>query len=129
MTKKIPVLLTLIFLTGIAYSQDITLTGKLTDKSDNSPVAGTNVILKADKDSTGAIKNAVTNAKGEFHFDGLLPVSYTLRTSNGNYENISQKITLLASNKTPITIPLTRRAATLDEVVVTAKAPAVKMEG
>ncbi|MGG9972805.1 outer membrane beta-barrel protein [Ferruginibacter sp. SUN002] len=128
MIKKISLFLLLNCFVSLVFAQDITLTGKLIDNTDKTPVVGSSIRLKSNNDS-GVVKTVITDSKGEFTFTGLNPTSYTLTTSNLNYENISQKIVLQASNKQPIVIPVTRLAATLEAVTVVGKVAPVKQKG
>ncbi len=128
MIKKIITLFIATLITGLTFSQNITFTGKLIDQTNNAPVVGTTVILSPNADS-GTIQTRATNSKGEFEFTGLYPISYTLRTSDLNYETISQKVILQASNKQPVVIAVTRLTSTLEEVTVVAKTPPMKQKG
>ncbi len=127
MTKRLLVLLILSLTAGIAYSQDIVLKGKLADKADKTPVAGATIILTAQKDSLFR-KTVVTDATGNFQFSGLTGGSYIITTSSLSHENISQKISLQASNKEPIVFSVTKQSTTLADVVVTAKVAPVKQK-
>lgn len=129
MIKKLFTFLLTVCLTGAAFSQDIVLTGRLIDNADNTPVAGSTITLTPNNDSIGTVQTRVTGTNGEFEISGLYPTAYTLTTSNLNYQNISQKIALQASNKQPIVIPVTRLASTLEEVTIVGKTPPVKQKG
>ncbi|MES2431164.1 MAG: outer membrane beta-barrel protein [Bacteroidota bacterium] len=128
MTNRILALLILTLSANLIYAQDIILSGKLIDKTDDAPVIGSTITLRSNGDS-GIIKTASTNNDGEFRFSGLYPAAYTLTTSNLNYENISQRINLQASNKDLIVIPVTRLSAILEEVTVVGKTAPVKQKG
>ena len=64
----------------IAKSQSITLKGKLSEKSDNSPIAGATVRLVSQRDST-QIKQIITDKMGNFAFNNLNASSYMFRIS------------------------------------------------
>lgn len=112
---------------GIAKSQDITLTGRLTDKIDNTPLSGATVLLTSQQDTANK-QSAISDARGNFQFNSLSANAYTLTISNIGYESISQRIALQASNKEPIVFSISRQAATLGEVVVKSVAPPVKQK-
>jgi hypothetical protein len=111
-----------------ASSQEIILKGKLNDKSDNKPLVGATVRLVLQKDSL-QVKSVVTDSKGAFKFNNLLPQAYILKTSSIGYENIAQPITLQASNKEPLVFNMVKKSTTLTEVVVTSKTAPVKQKG
>lgn len=129
MIKKTITLFTATLITGLAFSQNITFKGKLIDETDNTPVVGTTVILSPNTKDSGTIQTKATNTKGEFEFNGLYPMSYTLKTSDINYESISQRIVLQASNKQPVVIPVTRVTSTMEGVTIVAKTPPMKQKG
>lgn len=110
-----------------AKSQDITLSGILTDKTDQSAVAGATIKLLLPSD-VAFTKSVATDITGKFKFTELLPGSYVITISSIGYESISQKITLQSSNKTPITFFVSKAESTLADVVVVAKAPPVKQK-
>lgn len=127
MAKKLLVLLILSLTAGFVYSQDIVLTGKLQDKTTQKPVQGVAIHLTNPKDSTFS-RNVITDASGNFRFSGLVAGSYVMTTSSTNYENVSQRIGLQASNKEPIVISVANQVTTLGDVTVTAKAPPVRQK-
>ncbi len=127
MIKRLPALLLFMLATAFAYSQDITLKGRLTDKADNTPIAGASISLVSQRDTANK-RLVVTDARGNFQFNGLNASAYTLTASNIGYEGISQRVALQASNKEPITFTLNKLAATLGEVVVKSQAPPVRQK-
>lgn len=128
MTKRLSALFLFLLATGFAYSQDITLKGRLTDKADKSPISGATISLVSQKDTSNK-RLVVTDAKGNFQFNGLNASAYTLTASNIGYEGISQRVALQASNKEPINFTLGKLAETLGEVVVKSQAPPVRQKG
>ena len=117
----------LILFTGIAAAQNITLKGKLTDKTDKSALSGATVNLSSQRDSA-LKKTAVSDSKGNFVFNALNPGSYILRTSFSGYEKIEQRINVQASNLVPIVIPIAKLATELQGVTVVSKAATVRMK-
>ncbi|UEG48519.1 outer membrane beta-barrel protein [Ferruginibacter lapsinanis] len=108
-------------------AQDISLSGVLTDKSDESAIVGATIKLSSASDQAFT-KSVATNATGNFQFGNLSVGSYVITISSVGYETISQKINLQASNKIPIPFFLTKAENTLADVVVTAKTPPVKQK-
>jgi Outer membrane protein beta-barrel family/CarboxypepD_reg-like domain len=126
--KRVLMFLVLGLMSIGTYSQNITLKGRLTDKTDKAPIQGATVKLVLQKDSTQS-KLLVTDSKGNFQFDELNTNTYIIKISNSRYEKMEQKITLLASNKEPIAFSLLKVATDLEGVTVVAKAPPVKQKG
>lgn len=116
----------LISITG--YSQNVTLKGKVTDKTDKTPIAGATVTLIAQKDSS-QVGLKVTDSKGNFQFSDLAPATYTVKISFSGYEKIEQKIALQASNKDAIPFNISKIATDLAGVTIISKAPPVKQKG
>jgi hypothetical protein len=127
MIKPIFVAFIFVLTAIVAKSQDIVLSGTLTDKNDKSIIAGATVKLIQPKVASFS-KSVVTDAEGKFKFHDLNPDIYIVKISSVGYESISQKINLQASNKTAIPFTLTKFVGTLEDVTVTAKAPPVKQK-
>lgn len=127
MTRQALFLMFFVLSAGLANSQTIVLKGKLSDKADNSPIAGATIRLSSQKDST-ASKQAVTDKSGNFSFGNLNAGGYTVFVDASGYEKIQQKINLQASNNTPIPFTVAKSATSLNEVVVTAKTPPVRQK-
>jgi hypothetical protein len=122
----------IIFCAGLlattTYGQNITLKGKIADKSDKTAIAGATVTLLLQKDSSQvAIK--VSDSKGNFQFNGLVPAVYLVKISYSGYEKIQQKIALQASNATTIPFNIARIATDLTGITVISKPPPVKQKG
>jgi hypothetical protein len=126
--KYVLVLLLTGFLCADSYGQDITLKGKVADKTDKSPIVGATVALVLQKDSTQTILR-VTDNKGNFQFSNLLTEAYIVKISYSGYEKIEQKVALQASNKEAITFSISKIATDLAGVVIIATAPPVKQKG
>ena len=112
---------------GIVSGQNITLKGKLTDKTDKSALVGATVSLSSQRDSTQK-KTRVSDNKGNFEFTTLNPGSYILRVSNSGYERIEQRINVQASNLVPILIPIAKLPTELQGVTVISKAATVRQK-
>lgn len=128
MIRIVCMLLIFSLMAGGAISQDITLTGRFTDKDTKVGIGGATITLTSVKPPV-SVKNVVTDSKGNFLFNGLTTDMYVLTTSYSGYEKISQKINLQASNKVPLVFSVGKLSTTLGEVIVTAKAPPVKVKG
>lgn len=110
------------------WGQNITLQGKITDKTDKTAIAGATVTLILQKDSTKKILK-VSDNKGNFQFGNLLADAYLLRISFTGYEKIEQKIALQASNKDAIPFAISKIATELTGVTVVTKAQPVRQKG
>jgi len=124
------VLLTLFFSlsTVIAKSQNITLTGKVYDKNDQSPVVAATVKLVSVRDSA-QVKLVVTDKSGKFVFNNLNTGGYRLLISFSGYEKIEQRINLQASNITPLNFSISKVVTSLSDVTVVAKAAPARQKG
>ena len=78
-------------LSSTAHSQSIK--GKLTDPSDNKPLAGATLTLSPVKDSA-AIQKTVSDKNGAFQFQALSPDSFILRVSFIGFEEYKQVIAI-----------------------------------
>ncbi len=124
------VLLVLIFSLGavIAKSQDITLKGKVADKTDNSAIVGATVKLVSGRDSS-QVKLVVTDKSGNFSFNNLNTGGYRLFITFSGYEKIEQRVNLQASNITPLSFSIAKVATQLGDVTVVAKAAPARQKG
>lgn len=101
------------------YSR-VTLSGKITDGSNGSPLPGASVFC--DRLKTGAN----TDKNGEFHI--TLPAgSHSLRISFIGYDELIRKVQLFSNGHISLTIY--PESIKLDEVVVTAERPDINISG
>ena len=112
----------------IAKSQDISLKGKVADKTDNAAIVGATVKLVSVRDST-RVKLVVTDKSGNFVFNNLNVSGYRLYISFTGYEKVEQRINLQASNLTPLSFSLAKVTTDLSDVTVVAKAAAARQKG
>ena len=86
------VLLVLIFSLGVvaAKSQDISLKGKVADKTDKSADVGATIKLVSLRDSSQA-KLVVTDKNGNFVFNNLNASGYKLYISFSGYEKLNKE--------------------------------------
>ncbi|MEO6541658.1 MAG: carboxypeptidase regulatory-like domain-containing protein, partial [Ferruginibacter sp.] len=110
-----------------ARSQDIRLKGKLTDKTDNSPIAGATIKLTSQRDST-KIRQVTSDQSGNFEIGSLNASMYVLRITYSGYEIIEQRINIQASNATPLSFPIAKVATDLGEVTIVSKAAPVRQK-
>jgi len=124
------VLLAFIFSLGaiIAKGQDISLKGKVADKTDNSAVVGATIKLVSVRDSSQT-KLVVTDKSGNFTFNNLNTGGYRLYISFTGYEKIEQRVNLQASNTTPLSFSIAKVATDLGDVTVVAKAAPARQKG
>ena len=127
MLRTVLFFLVFTFSAGFANSQAITLKGKLADKADNSPITGATITLTSQRDSS-KVKQTVTDKTGNFSFSGLNASGYILYIDGSGYEKIQQRVSLQASNNTPITFTVTKAAIDLTGVTVVAKAAPVRQK-
>ncbi|WOD43162.1 SusC/RagA family TonB-linked outer membrane protein [Hwangdonia lutea] len=104
------IFLLVMVLTQIGIAQTVTITGKVTSKSDGQPLPGASVLLK------GESQGSVTN------FDG----NYSIEVNNPNGKELVfsyigfKTLTVSLNDSNIINIALEEDATSLDEVVVTA---------
>ncbi|MFZ1304380.1 MAG: carboxypeptidase regulatory-like domain-containing protein, partial [Ferruginibacter sp.] len=124
------VLLVLFFSLGavIAKSQDISLKGKVADKTDKSAIVGATVKLVSVRDSS-QVKLVVTDKAGNFAFNNLNTGGYRVYITFTGYEKIEQRVNLQASNITPLSFNIGKIATDLGDVTVVAKAAPARQKG
>lgn len=126
MIKNALILLVLTVSTVLADAQ-ITLKGKISDKTDKSAVTGATVKLVPKKDPAKS-RMVVSDKDGNFAFNNLSAELYTLTITFSGYEKIEQAINIQASNAKPIPFIIAKTATELTGVTVVAKAPPVRMK-
>ena len=126
--KKISSFALLMIVFNYANSQNITLKGIVTDKSEKSAITGATVTLINQNDT--ALKTfKLTDANGNFQFNKLSTNAYVVKISYSGYEKLEQKINLQASNKVAISFAIAKIATDLTGVVIVAKAQPVSQKG
>src|SRR5690606_27206806 len=108
-------ILLFVFTAAIAQAQNPgTLVGKLTDKDfNNDPLPFANVLIK------GTIKGTTSNFDGLYSIENIERGTYTIVCSFVGYETQEIEASIEAGKITEINVPLSARAASLDEVVIT----------
>ena len=112
----------------VAKSQNISLKGKVADKTDNTPITGATVKLVSLRDSS-QVKLVVTDKTGNFVFNNLNASGYKVYISHSGFGKIEQRINLQASNKDAIAFNLGKVAIDLSDVTVVAKAAPARQKG
>ena len=106
MTTKILSFLLLLF-TSIAFSQNVTINGTVTDQATGQPLPGVNILVK------GTSTGASTDFDGNFTISNV-PINGTLVFTYLGYKELEYVVT----NGNSINIALIEDAQSLDEVVV-----------
>jgi TonB-linked SusC/RagA family outer membrane protein len=99
---------------GMAFGQQGTVEGTVTDAKTGETVPGVNVVLEEVQ------QGAATGANGEFRIADVEPGSYTLQASFVGYSPYEQTINVSAGEVTEVSVELSPQAVQLDEVAVTA---------
>jgi TonB-linked SusC/RagA family outer membrane protein len=108
--KRLMLLITVIFFGFSVVQAQTTISGKVTDKKDGTPLSGVTVSVKGNKISTQ------TNSLGQYQLSGV-PANSTLVFSIVGYKNIESK-----ASGSSLDIGLDEEVKQLSEVVVTANA-------
>ena len=106
-SKSILALLAVCFASAHMYSQNMTVSGKVTDKITGESLFGVNIILK------GSIRGASSDLNGTFSMDNISP-NDVLMFSYLGYVDTEVKI----GNKNQINIALSPSVDELDELVI-----------
>jgi len=112
--QKFKLVLIALFLcfTQLANAQKSTLVGKISIKSDNTSLPGTNIYFM------GTTLGTVSNNNGEFQIKNITPGNYKLVVSFSGYKRIIKEITL-KKGKTSMDFQLVPTSKSLGQVVVT----------
>jgi outer membrane receptor protein involved in Fe transport len=124
--KRILLLTAALFsMLALVHAQDAaSLTGKITDEKDNSPLIGANIVI------TGTSKGAAADIEGIYSIPNIKPGVYTLEVTYIGYKKtILTAIKLKAGEKKVLNIKLTPTLLTLDqEVVIVGEKPLVDVD-
>ncbi|WP_299672921.1 TonB-dependent receptor [uncultured Polaribacter sp.] len=108
--KNLLQLLTLFLLTNLAFSQNATVTGIISD-SNGSPISSVNVIIK------NTSKGTTTNDNGKYTFENLDNGKITIVASLIGFTTVEKRITL-TNNTQVVNFTLKESAEGLDEVII-----------
>lgn len=113
-SKKNYLLALLFFFTNAAMAKELKgkLTGVVYDHT-NKPLSGITVALEPD------MRRALTDSRGVFGIEGLYAGTYTLKISAIAFGTHVQEVVIEEGKKNTVTIRLTRKDASLNEVSVT----------
>ena len=100
---------------SVLFSQNINLTGKITDSESGDPLVGANIII----DGNGLNTGAATNNNGDYSIEGVPPGSYKIKASYIGYGDFSTSIDISSETST-FNAALSISAIQLDEYTVTA---------
>ncbi|HVO76203.1 MAG TPA: TonB-dependent receptor [Ignavibacteriaceae bacterium] len=103
---------------GIIYPQQSgSISGKITDKSNNEALIGANVLI------VNTTNGTASDIDGFYTIKNLTPGSYSLKISYISYKTITvEDILVKAGEDTKINVSMEPASAELDEIVVTAEA-------
>lgn len=94
-----------------------TISGKITDKSNNEELIGANILV------VGTTTGSSTDIDGNYSIKNLDPGSYSLKISYVSYQSmVIEKVDVKSDEVTMVNISLTPVSTELEEVVVTAEA-------
>ena len=77
--------ITFLFTFSVLFSQNISLSGKITDSESGDPLVGANVII----DGNGLNTGAATDSNGDYSIDDVTPGSYKIKVSYIGYADLS----------------------------------------
>lgn len=111
---------------GQARAQEATLRGFITDQSTGEPLQGANVIVR---DTSGAVRGAVSEPNGLYQISALAPGRYGVRVSFVGYAAHTDTLRLAPGQIKTLNVALTPTEQQLEEVVVSSKAGAATIQG
>jgi TonB-linked SusC/RagA family outer membrane protein len=97
-----------------AFAQQGTISGRVTDKATNNPVASAQVSI------VGTTRGTLTSDKGEYNLRGVGAGVLTLRATRIGYAASTQSVTVPASGVVTADFALASTPSKLDEIVVSA---------
>ena len=111
MIKLITVFISLLTIT--AFAQNGSISGKITDKKNETPLPGVNVVLK------GTYFGAASDVNGDFVIKNVPPGSYNVEVSFIGYKTTQLTgIKVTSNNKTTVDVKLEETSLTLTQDVV-----------
>jgi len=116
-------LITLILFTGFLFSSNGKLTGTITQKSDNAPAVGVNIMI------TDTYLGAASGQDGRFVILNIPPGTYTVRVDAiGFAPVVLQNVRITTSQTTEINIKLDESVVEGQEVTVVAERPLIQKD-
>lgn len=107
------VLLLIIFTIQLTSKENYSISGKVVDKKDNSPLIGVDIYVNELRTGT------TTNGKGIFSINNIPSGTYNIRISYLGYAAINKTITVTEENLSEFYFELSESTINLDEIVVT----------
>ena len=89
--KHLLIVFSFLFINGLAYSQDYTIRGFISDKKNGEPIAYEKVRLLRSSDSS-TVTGAVTDLNGIFSIPKIEKGSYIIKIDNFNYAVVTKNI-------------------------------------
>jgi hypothetical protein len=127
--KKYLLLLILLLVSFISsYSQGYKVTGKVLDRTDQSPLVGANVIITNAQDSTDR-HITITNSDGVFIVSGLSKRLYKLTASYMGYDKLNQSLAVSFKNQTIDNVFLNPTIQQLKQVTIIGTPPPAILKG
>ncbi|GAB3305874.1 outer membrane beta-barrel protein [Hymenobacter tenuis] len=120
-------ILLLAIITTIAQAQTTTVSGRVLDGKDQSPLIGANVLLTQIPDSTK--RGAAVDADGSFSVPGVTPGRYFLTVSFLGYQNLRRTVEVTGQPLVLGTLTLQTAGVTLKGVEVVGRAAAAVQKG
>ena len=116
-------LITLILFTGFLFSSNGKLTGTITQKSDNTPAVGVNIMI------TDTYLGAASGQDGRFVILNIPPGTYSVRVDAiGFAPVVLQNVRITTSQTTEINIKLDESVVEGQEVTVVAERPLIQKD-
>lgn len=118
MKNLFTLLLLVAFWNVSVIAQSNTISGKIIDQSDNTPLPGATAALYKKSDTTVLYKGASTDTEGKFTFTGVAKGAYLLRVSFVGYEPYRKEVTMTQKAVDLGALKLTPASKLLNEVKV-----------
>lgn len=112
----------------VSNAQTFSVTGKIVESKDNSPLIGVNVLLTDIKDTTKQ-KGASTDLDGNFLIENVENGEYSLLVSYISYQNIQKNVIVNNANADLQTLIMKEDSKLLKEVVIEDKQIRVQQLG
>lgn len=105
---------TALFAVAAGAQQRAAITGRVTERASNTPVADANVVL------VGTQRGARSDERGQYRIAEVNPGTYTIRVTRIGYSAVTQTVTVPASGTATADFALSQTAVQIDQVMVTA---------
>jgi hypothetical protein len=127
--RKVILALVLMTFSGMGiFAQTGIVTGTLRDQADSSLLSGATIEILLQTDSS-LVKTGISDSKGKFTLDGLVPGGLIFKVSTIGYQEYIDLFTLKDTTKDLGIITLNKRGKDLSTVTIISKAPPVVQKG